>query len=237
MIQLPWGVQNRDATERPKWRAPTWSWASLDSPVEPRELGYSSRHISVLDAWTTLAGPDPFGPVSDGTVVLAASRLVQAQRCKHDHVDYVQIQDWKNNKFPTKSLYIRWDCKNEVSVGDTVYLVPAYHGDGRVRYPRNEETRKWHDGDPQGKDIVGNNFLGLVLKPTGGPRGEFVRVGSFSYTSPPLGWQNSFESHLAYETMVLLVEEEGLDPAAEAVCERIELNANDGRRQYIISVK
>ena len=69
-----------DPVRRPKshqkYMAPTWSWAS-----RARRVGYrlnKTRHLrdadldaSVLDAWTTLEGQNPYGRVSDAAIVLS----------------------------------------------------------------------------------------------------------------------------------------------------------------------
>ena len=61
--------------------APTWSWASIPAGVFyfPSRAGpgsYRTRcdadlDASVLDAWTTLGGGNPYGPVSDAAIVLS----------------------------------------------------------------------------------------------------------------------------------------------------------------------
>lgn len=77
------------------WRAPTWSWVSVDGKVafgchSQSELvnwnmkGRSpssdedsyKEYVRVLEAETTPSGPDPFGPVSSGYLTLSCSDLI-----------------------------------------------------------------------------------------------------------------------------------------------------------------
>jgi hypothetical protein len=59
------------AVSRPtEYRAPSWSWASIDAPVEFIPLSYSNLVASVKDYHTEPVGSDEFGRVSDGRVDL-----------------------------------------------------------------------------------------------------------------------------------------------------------------------
>lgn len=83
---------------RPEWRAPTWSWLSVDGRVafgihSQRELYVRSTgkrslagdeisykdYVRVLEAGTTPSGPDPFGPVLSGQLRLSYSVLICAR--------------------------------------------------------------------------------------------------------------------------------------------------------------
>ncbi|KAL7626469.1 hypothetical protein AAE478_003241 [Parahypoxylon ruwenzoriense] len=49
-----------------EYRAPSWSWASLDGPVRHIPLSYSQLVSTIINCKTTLAGKDPYGRVSGG---------------------------------------------------------------------------------------------------------------------------------------------------------------------------
>ena len=76
LVGLGWvanGPEN-ETRRHQEYIAPTWSWASL--PVGAFYRRRRSRHdcafeASVLDARTALKGQNPFGPVSDGAIVLS----------------------------------------------------------------------------------------------------------------------------------------------------------------------
>lgn len=76
--QLLWRIEGLRRS-RPAWRAPTWSWTSVDGSavcgvwVQP----VCREYIKVLDAWTEPAGPDPFGAVAGGQLTLACSHLIR----------------------------------------------------------------------------------------------------------------------------------------------------------------
>lgn len=74
LLDLHWGLAWRrrgNATFMPAYRAPSFSWAFFDAPVEWPIL--SSGHVSkldVLETKVTLAGSDPFGRVTLCSIVL-----------------------------------------------------------------------------------------------------------------------------------------------------------------------
>lgn len=49
-----------------EYRAPSWSWASLDGPVRHIPLSYSQLVSKVVECSTVPAGKDPYGRVSSG---------------------------------------------------------------------------------------------------------------------------------------------------------------------------
>ncbi|GAP92189.1 putative heterokaryon incompatibility protein [Rosellinia necatrix] len=53
-----------------KYRAPSWSWASIDAPVKFNALSYSNLVAHLEDYHIEPAGSDEFGRVSDGRVEL-----------------------------------------------------------------------------------------------------------------------------------------------------------------------
>ena len=75
-FQLLWKVLvNRPASSLPltrprPYRAPSWSWASLDVRVASNYGEYDSIFITVLDAGVTPVGADPTGQIKDGFIRL-----------------------------------------------------------------------------------------------------------------------------------------------------------------------
>lgn len=82
--QLVWGCFMKG--QRTEWQAPSWSWISVNASTQywgywnstDDDLG-SDEFARVLDVWTTLAGPDPFGPVTDGELHLSCRALVRGR--------------------------------------------------------------------------------------------------------------------------------------------------------------
>ncbi|ROW08418.1 hypothetical protein VMCG_03299 [Cytospora schulzeri] len=95
---LMWHVQKGRSRGRPEsegrgYRAPSWSWASVDGPVSFFGDG-PSKPFRVVRAETTLAvGSIPFGVVVDGSLVLD----VNARRCAVRRIatdpGYLQVVD------------------------------------------------------------------------------------------------------------------------------------------------
>lgn len=81
---LRWYAVHGEGKRPMVWRAPTWSWASVDGLVffhpKPQETHVYSR---LLQASTTLSGPDSTGEVSAGFIVLSgpviSATMVEAQ--------------------------------------------------------------------------------------------------------------------------------------------------------------
>lgn len=86
-LQLCWRIISRDIETsparfpRPKHRAPSWSWASVDDPVAM--FDWSARahvltlYARVLDAWTVPSrDADQFGEVTGGCMRIACSALL-----------------------------------------------------------------------------------------------------------------------------------------------------------------
>jgi hypothetical protein len=78
-----------------KWRAPSWSWASIDGPVDSQ--GYRAHAILldkildkavILSAVVHLAGENPFGEVTDGLITIRG-RTKRARRAStKEQFDY-----------------------------------------------------------------------------------------------------------------------------------------------------
>lgn len=167
---------------RPDWRAPTWSWLSVDGKVafgihSPRELRFwsmkpillgrsheisdeksdSTKHmyVRVLDAKTTPSGPDPFGPVSSGRLTIACSNLIRG------HLGHATGPEDLAGTIPCDSgqgvFPVVIDCwEDALFQGEkVVYLLPFLKG----RY----------------------TIWGLVVQADRISRGQFRRVGCFSF--------------------------------------------------------
>lgn len=90
---------------RPKWRAPTWSWASMDGQVTCIESQAEDWNacIVVLDACTTPSGPDPYGAVADGDLTVSCTHLVRVHINTDENVG-VLADDLLRTQLGTKKL-------------------------------------------------------------------------------------------------------------------------------------
>ncbi len=80
---LLWCANRRDAprlTRPPSWRAPSWSWATLDGSItfDYGPIMGTTRHncIDILKASVEISGQHPYGMVSSGHITLSG-RVVQ----------------------------------------------------------------------------------------------------------------------------------------------------------------
>ncbi|KAF3808665.1 hypothetical protein GCG54_00006532 [Colletotrichum gloeosporioides] len=159
VTELVWAVIGR--RRRPAWRAPSWSWISVDSPILAWgwDIDFKDhrvdmqQYISVTDAWTTLSSPDCFGKVSDGLLSLACSVLMQARllgAAKFEeisdedetyHYQFVSVNGAKER------FHVFIDALGDEGDCDEVYLLPIYGGSWGSRRAR---TRPRSEGEPNG---------------------------------------------------------------------------------------
>ena len=64
-----------EAKKPDKYRAPSWSWASLDAPVRFIPLSYRNLVAEILDCFVKPAGADEFGRVVKGQLDIWVSVL------------------------------------------------------------------------------------------------------------------------------------------------------------------
>lgn len=175
--QLCWYRCDSVPCVRPPWRAPTWSWASIDGkvtlPVRQKGL-LENMYAHVLDA-STRYEYDSFGQVTSGVIRLACSTMVTGNLVHSEKSNELksnkETRIWllsgnEEHRFP-----IRMDCMplGREQEDCPIYLLPILGG------PTGSSTKA------EGKDIVMEHIIhGLAIQRTGVPRGEFSRVGSFS---------------------------------------------------------
>lgn len=246
--QLTWNLRdNKSALKpRPPWRAPTWSWASVDGEASWRPIGVPGKvvyHVKIRDAWTTISGHDQFGLVSAGQLTIACSAIIRGALetstddwCKrlspgHEHAFL------DNAPYP---FHIDFDCLEDASTQSdkTVYFVPIYSGptgaqidkgsfaiggESQSRYVASEAD------DGPGGWIDQFAVHGLVLRSTGDKKGCFSRIGFFTYNNAGRGRDTE------YPSMMRLLK--GCDTAvAETVCERVDRSGDDANMLFIITI-
>ncbi|KAK4442856.1 heterokaryon incompatibility protein-domain-containing protein [Podospora aff. communis PSN243] len=154
--QLFWQVSG--AASRPeKYRAPSWSWISVDGEVgisDVHQLNQREIVLEVLEMKVTVAGPDEFvGPVTDG-ILTVRGMLIRATARYDQQTEEASLVvngnevDW----------WVAWDVE--------------FGGNGRERDVYCLPLRKSH---------YGNSYDGLLLVPADPLRGGvYKRWGYFS---------------------------------------------------------
>ena len=158
-------IQNR-RHERPRvWRAPTWSWASMEAIVVQYFFRDLQTKLQVLDASTDLAGPDLFGELKAGPLnyLRVAGPLLRRIRFNYD-----AAKDLEHRKFPTISYQ-----------GNHLRLASIL-----IDNDLDEETDKHLQDESQDFAILivgyspgGDLHESLVLKPVAGQKETFERMG------------------------------------------------------------
>ncbi|KAL2055201.1 hypothetical protein ABVK25_004539 [Lepraria finkii] len=116
-IQLIWFVRDAKqancspAKRPPFYRAPSWSWASVDGEVSAGTVSYDGILITVTSAKVTPATNDETGQVEDGYFVLRG-KLSPARLYRHATIDELQL------RVNTKELELGCSVYPDVEPGD-----------------------------------------------------------------------------------------------------------------------
>ncbi|KAK8103006.1 HET-domain-containing protein [Apiospora sp. TS-2023a] len=163
VYQLLWSKREHQLNKRPKWQAPTWSWASINGGVTTSSMPPSSKtkhKIRVLDVCMVLSGPETFGSVSGGELTLVCAYILKGsmgyslENKNPNHFSPESDLPWSADIFvPFKS-----DCLNEPDLWSIkpIYLLPVLVEED---YP----------------------VKGLVLQRCGNKAGQFRRIGMFDH--------------------------------------------------------
>ena len=159
-------IQNR-RHERPRvWRAPTWSWASMEADVSRFYFRDLQSRTQVLDASTDLVGSDLFGQVKAGPLnyLRVAGPLLCRIRFDYDAATTNPLR----RKFPTISYQ-----GNHLRQANFL-----------IDNDLDEETDKHLQDESQDFAILivgyspgGDVHESLVLKPVAGEKETFERMG------------------------------------------------------------
>lgn len=175
LCYLPWLVSG-ERRKRPTWRAPSWSWMSVDGQACYSQWGIwpyatlrpdTREYITVQDAWTTPSGPDPFGQVSSGLLSIKCSALVRA-----DLLDSGRSEEALRGKSSAGPRLVRFksvappfpvsiDVLEDEAECSDVYLLPVFGGPmGILRKPSRKEgdEENWDaNGERESQDVVSND--------------------------------------------------------------------------------
>lgn len=162
--QLLWWVSDYDPayplppTRSRPYRAPSWSWASVDGAVSGSSGRYDGIVITILDAVVTPVGADSTGQIKDGFIRLIG-RILPAERVRCSESGGVRIITVRVDSEVFETFY-RPDTKPEALGGPSIYLLPIRS------YKYNDEP--W--------------LSCLVLQPAHQGNGTYERIGTCDFS-------------------------------------------------------
>jgi len=179
-----WGSASKliPSLHRPKqYRAPSWSWASLDGGIFFYSVSdkTTSPHLEILDASTQVAGRNPLGQVSSGSLRLRGE---------------LSHQLWKHEKTPNGTWY--WSFAHPLDQhvpNDTLSAnVPRWNAKLILDIP---------EGSVASLEIwslpIKNNFA-LVLQEVPNIKGTFTRIGCI------LSRNRRYEGYMKVDTVTII---------------------------------
>ncbi|KAF1849039.1 HET-domain-containing protein [Cucurbitaria berberidis CBS 394.84] len=223
--QLCWKATN--PRRRPSWRAPSWSWASIDGGVsyKVRQSGIlDDIYAHVLDAEMTFLGQNPFGEVSGGRLRIACSGMLAA---RFDEGGTVKIESDERDINADAEYPVSPDCLDDEwrSGGSTVYLLPLLGGKtGSGRYV------------DEGKSIAEMMICGILLRESGGVAGQFCRIGMFQFWKDEIIYEGPDKKEKEYLEPFLKAFKQGAASVAESVCAEVVQNPDFPDERYVIYI-
>ena len=163
--QLLWEVRSGQQANglpsiRPRlYRAPSWSWASVQGVIDHRDITSNGIMITVLDAYITPLTSDHTGQILDGYIRVRGDlfRSHSYREMSQYGISYIRLM--------VKAIRLDLDSDDDINPDVHVYDVDGTYYCLPIR------------------SYFGNNgptLEGLVLRRTGLDRGQYVRYGRFS---------------------------------------------------------
>jgi hypothetical protein len=213
------------STKRPSsYRAPSWSWAAVNSKVMFRYVPTHWREYAKTRSISIVTPTDPFGTVIEGSITLKCPGLVAGELVilglEHHPLPpnfYAKIGSSKQY-FPISVDC--WDIDQDTGLqGETVYFL-AIKG-------TSDEHPDWYFNF-EGTRYKQKAITGLVLRLTNKQKVEFCRIGSFTFSDA-----DQCDAH-DYELFVKKLQSFGKGIAQGLGCEVNELE--DEKHKVLICI-
>jgi hypothetical protein len=214
---------------RPAWRAPSWSWVSVDGyasfhAYEPAGLR-SPRLICArtLGASVTRVSEAEFGEVSDGWVRITCSYVLSGRT---KGISGQPTLEFYLNDLPCHPALTRLDCRDDLDARDSglIYVLPfiatSVDPVQSVRPTQHEDIR------------------GLILQQTGRVLGQFRRIGFFRCGTSTYGNEVehlSVKGRANWNQFIGLIQEQGTVTAKE-VCAEVIDDTEHGTGGFVITI-
>jgi hypothetical protein len=213
---------------RPEWRAPTWSWASVDGcasfqPYEPDEMKSPRIFCArTLQASVTQTDGGAYGEISDGWIRVACSYILVGRiviAAGQPAIAFC-LQNTACNP-----ISIQLDCTDEVDTGgyDSVHVLPI---STTSVSPVQTSLSTQHE-----------DARGLVLRRTDGASGEFRRIGLFRCSTKIYDGDihEGAEGKKVWNEFIDLLHQQGAVTARE-VCAGVIDDQEHGTGGFVITV-
>ena len=173
-------IARPDALPAPQYRAPSWSWASLDGQIA-RKTDPELRVVAKVLASETTTNASPFGPVTGGSLVM------KGFFCEDSPIfaNYLSKCTRKGD-----ACYWNWNSRGSTTVAMCLDTGKAGGGNLEVTVSQNlflfpiKSDELSLGGTPtNSKGLNGRRRTeGLILEPVRCVNGRFRRVGHFTVT-------------------------------------------------------
>ncbi|CAG9941488.1 unnamed protein product [Clonostachys rosea f. rosea IK726] len=229
-----------DNTEMNERGAPSWTWASIDGPCSVKEFTKKGGkpQARLLESWTKLLGPDPFGAVTDGEITLACQSLIPATLDREgpqsldtgsdspEAPEAKKVSSVTIHKSSLQPFPVKLDCtEQEAAKNESVYLLPIMAG--RVSmYVDEAEEMKCEDPHVE--------YAGLVLRSVNNIPSHFIRLGIFGFSNQP--WEPGVAGRDLYADFSSALEEQG-EETAKSVCLETNEDADYPKQRFVIKIK
>ncbi|KAH8686159.1 heterokaryon incompatibility protein-domain-containing protein [Tricladium varicosporioides] len=144
--------------------APSWSWASSASSIGSSSLsdvpfGIQRKLATVQDVKIEYTSQDTFGEMKGASLRLRCQYFIRASIYQDDELWYLSAEFAQEQE----DVYCRFDCLDTGNVESIeVYFLPI------IKHLRNDTER----------------YFGIMVEPTGERKGEYRRIGQFSWVEP-----------------------------------------------------
>ena len=220
-LQLLWCQQSpgRRLLSGTEYRAPSWSWASVDEKgfvhYSPKSEGTKYVYYAhVLDANVVPAGKEEFGELVGGELRMSYSAMLAGELNKiqggdWDGIDLSYYEVEISSSEDKKERFRVYPDSDELD-GRDIYLLPVLETLGTGKYNQR-------------------NLKGLIVLPTGGKKGEYSRAGFFDMSAFDEGHRKTQDRFLG------LLEASG-KATGEAQCANILQEPEFVEERYVMTI-
>lgn len=240
--QLGW--MSVGESTRPAWRAPSWSWTSIDGPinylkVQDAEGQMENDYVEVVDVSTSIAGPDLFGAVDAGQLRLACDVLLHGRYRTNGQARSANVI----HRGEALSFPVTIDCPSDIDAALTqdhaIYLLPLFRAKTPMVFRIQldpEDVLDFEDSEIEGSrngSIIRRVMMisSLALKSEGSRKNVFRRIGAMNLLS-----MDSRGSRLEEYHVFLRLLKDLSQSTAEDEGSQVQLFSNPSRARHVITI-